>query len=135
MARILIVDDDKEIGYLIQQYLNHDNDIFYAKNASDALELLNLYRFDLLIIDIEMPVCNGFQLAEKIQKSWKNRFIPYLFVSARNQKKDVQVALKLGAMDYLVKPLNKKILKERVEKYLNPQIQKINYILTLVVAP
>lgn len=116
MARILIVDDSKEILDLVKLYLSESgHEILTATNAMDAMELLNIYRIDLGVFDIEMPYTNGFQLSETLKNSMRYKFFPIVFMTARKEKKDVERAMKVKAEGYILKPIEKVKLIEAIE--------------------
>lgn len=115
MARILVVDDSKEILDLARMILTKaGHEIIVAESAMDAMEILNTYRVDMGIFDIEMPYTNGFQLAQTLRNSLRYKFFPIIFLTARKEKKDVERAAKVNAEGYVLKPIQKDKLLEAV---------------------
>jgi DNA-binding response OmpR family regulator len=115
--RILIVEDDDDLGNLLKQYLELND--FYADrvyNGIEARQQLQKELYDILIIDVMMPKEDGFTLAEKLAVS--NPGVPFLFVTARKMKEDVMYGLKLGADDYILKPFDADELIQRVRNIL-----------------
>lgn len=105
--KILFVEDQQDLGNVTKQYLEIVD--FQVKWCTDAETAYNVYHenpagFDLLIIDIQLPGMNGFDLAERIIKD--NNDVPFLFLTARNEKKDRIRGLKIGADDYISKPFD-----------------------------
>lgn len=117
MIKILIVEDDLDLGNLLQQYLVLNQ--FQAHrvfNGVEAREELKQNTYDLLILDVMMPQEDGFTLAEKLQKSHPD--LPFLFVTARKMKEDILTGLKLGADDYITKPFDADELILRIQNIL-----------------
>ena len=105
--KILFVEDQEDLGNVVKQYLEAMNfEVFWCINGKDAYKtfLSKKHLIDILIIDIQLPEMNGFELAELIIK--EDASIPFLFLTARNEKKDRLKGLKLGADDYISKPFD-----------------------------
>ncbi|MEO8854390.1 MAG: response regulator transcription factor [Ginsengibacter sp.] len=105
--KILFVEDQEDLGNVVKQYLEiSEYEVTWCTNGSQAFKIFKAYtnKFDLLIIDIQLPGMNGFELAEHIKK--ENDNIPFLFLTARNEKKDRLHGLKIGADDYITKPFD-----------------------------
>ena len=75
-AKILIVDDSKTIVALIKSILKEDYDTVTASNGLEAIEVNNRAKPDLILMDVEMPVMDGFEACKKIKEQSKNIFIP-----------------------------------------------------------
>ncbi len=103
MKKILLAEDDIDFGAVLKQYLELQNfEVTWAKNGEEALELFQKNYFDICVLDVMMPILDGFSLAEKMVDL--NPEIPFVFLTARNQNEDKIKGLKLGADDYIVKP-------------------------------
>lgn len=103
MKTILLAEDDVDFGNILQQYLTlHNFDVVWAKDGKEALEIFKNNNFDICVFDVMMPKLDGFSLAEKVIE--QNPEMPFVFLTARNQKEDKLKGLKLGADDYIVKP-------------------------------
>lgn len=103
MKTILLAEDDVDFGNILQQYLTlHNFDVVWAKDGKEALEIFKNNDFDICVFDVMMPKLDGFSLAEKVIQ--QNPEMPFVFLTARNQKEDKLKGLKLGADDYIVKP-------------------------------
>jgi DNA-binding response OmpR family regulator len=115
--RLLLVEDDESLGYLLTEYLKMKNfSILWVKNGKDALSILSNQTFDLGILDVMMPDMDGFKLAENIKQ--KNIAIPFLFLTARSLKIDVLKGFSLGAIDYIRKPIDEEELVVRLNNLL-----------------
>lgn len=117
MIRILVVDDDPKLNRAVCTYL-HDNG-FDAKgvlSGADAFDELYKHLYNLIISDIMMPQMDGFQLAEGIRNV--NKYIPILFLSAKDDLPSKQRGFHLGIDDYMVKPVELDELVLRVRALL-----------------
>lgn len=115
-AHILVVDDDTRLRSLLQRFLRENE--FYvsvAKDASNAREKLENYRFDLLIVDIMMPGETGLVFLNKL-RSENN--VPVILLTAMGETGDRIIGLEAGADDYLPKPFEPKELVLRIRNIL-----------------
>lgn len=114
--RILIVDDERNIREVIREYASLDGyDVMEADSGVKALELLNNNKFDLMILDIMMPIMDGFTLLNSIPKEKK---IPTIILSARDDEVDKLEGFDRGIDDYLCKPFSPRELMARVKAIL-----------------
>ena len=115
--KILLVEDDQSLGYLLSEYLEmKDFDVRWVKNGKEALLSMEIYQFDLAILDVMMPEMDGFTLAKEILHKYKDT--PFLFLTARSMKIDVLTGFSLGAIDYLKKPIDEEELVVRLNTLL-----------------
>ena len=113
---VLVVDDDKEIVDAIGIYLSSENlNIIKAYDGMQALEILNIQKVHLILLDIMMPKLDGIKATLKIRES-KN--IPIILVSAKSEDTDKIIGLNMGADDYISKPFNPLELVARVKSQL-----------------
>lgn len=132
-ANVLIVEDDVDLGHLLQQYLRLNG--FQAHqvfNGIQARAILREQTYDILIIDVMMPKEDGFQLAEKLGQHYPE--LPFLFVTARKMKEDIINGLKLGADDYILKPFDADELILRIRNILkrtNKQPEDSNAVIPI----
>ena len=116
--KLLLVEDDASLGYLLSEYLKMKNfSVAWVKNGKDALSILSEQPFDLCILDVMMPDMDGFKLAENIKQ--KNITIPFLFLTARSLKIDLLKGYSLGAIDYIRKPIDEEELVVRLNSLLS----------------
>lgn len=116
-SKILLVEDDPTLGYLLNEYLTlNEFKVSLKSNAKEALELLNSDFFDLAILDIMLPDIDGFNLAKIIHQQHPN--VPFIFLTARSLKVDVLKGFSLGAVDYLKKPIDEEELVIRIKTLL-----------------
>lgn len=109
---ILIVDDELSIRKLLGVYLSKENyNVDYAVNGVDALNKLKLNKFDLIILDIMMPVMDGFEALKLIRKEYD---IPIIMLSAKEEEEDKLLAFGFGVDNYETKPFSPKVLVAKV---------------------
>lgn len=116
MVNVLVVDDDKNIRKLIAVVLKKENyNIYEASNGQEALNIIENNKIDLSIIDIMMPIKDGYSLTEDIRKNFD---FPILMVTAKGESKDKLKGFDLGVDDYIVKPFDLLELVARVKAML-----------------
>lgn len=127
---ILIVDDEVGVRELLTDALSLGGyDTLEAKDGMSALTLIRKNKPDLLIIDINMPIMDGFELLERVRES-KN-LVPAIMLTARKDRTDVSRGLRLGADDYVTKPFGLEELLLRVQAVLrrsNPGIEEFSIL-------
>lgn len=123
--KLLLAEDDIDFGSMLKQYLTLNKfEVAWAKNGEEALEEFRNGVFDLCILDIMMPVMDGFTLAEKIIEI--NPEVPFLFLTARRTTEDKVKGLKFGADDYIVKPFEAEELILRVRNIIKRAQLQLN---------
>ena len=114
-ARLLVVDDNKVNRLLLTRSLElQGHRVASAENGRRALEMLRLDAYDLLLLDMEMPEMDGFQVLEQLQKDVTLRDLPVIVTSSLEGIENVVRCIELGAEDYLSKPVNPVLLKARI---------------------
>ena len=117
MKKILLAEDDFDFGSILKQFLEISGfEVFWTKNGQEAFEIFKTNTFDICILDVMMPILDGFSLAKKIIDI--NPEIPFLFLTAKSLKEDKIKGLKLGADDYILKPCEADELVLRVHNIL-----------------
>ena len=90
MVKILLVDDDKDLNFITSAHLkNNGFSVKTAYNGLDALDILEEEKFDLILTDIMMPLCDGFEFAKQVREF--NNDIPIIFMTARDDKPSKQL--------------------------------------------
>ena len=121
---ILLVDDSVVNNILMQSILeDRGYSILTVSNGMDALELLKQKRPDLIILDIMMPDLNGFGVLESVKKYESTSNIPVMMLTARNNWKDQERAMTMGAADYVIKPIDIEDVVSRVDRLVNSNTQ------------
>jgi len=126
-VNILIVDDNhanlKTLDFLIDD-INFEADInvyiLSADNGKDALSIAIKNKIALIILDIQMPLMDGFEVATYLKKTSKTKNIPIIFLTAAFKSQEMQDrGLHLGAVDYLLKPIDSLILVPKIKHYID----------------
>lgn len=111
--KILLADDDIELCQLLKEYLEQEEmQVFTCHNGLEAVELASQNEFDLLILDVMMPVMNGFDTLSTIRKKSN---MPVIMLTAKGDKIDRIVGLEMGADDYVPKPCDPRELVARIK--------------------
>ena len=117
IAHILIVDDDDGIRKLVKQYLSENNFLVSTANsAEDAEKKIELFKFDLIVLDVMMPGKSGIEFISENKKKIQT---PIILLTAKGETADRIQGLEIGADDYLPKPFEPKELTLRIESILN----------------
>lgn len=116
---ILIVDDVNENLHALLNVLRDEYAILAATNGEKALELANRVPGpDLVLLDIKMPGMDGYEVLRRLKTDTATADIPVIFVTALSESADEATGLKLGAADYIAKPINPELLKQRIRTQL-----------------
>src|SRR6218665_491564 len=111
--KILIVEDEKELAQNIADYLSAENYLCeFAATYAQAIEKINLYQYDCILLDLMLPGGNGLQILQTLKDLNKQEGI--IIISAKNAIEDKVRGLKLGADDYLAKPFHLPELSARI---------------------
>lgn len=116
-ARILLAEDDDYLRDLVKDALEDENyDTTACANGQEALDLFDKTKFDICLLDIMMPVKDGFTVAKKIRQ--QTDVIPIIFISTKTLIEDKIEGYQRGADDYIVKPFNMKELLLKLDVFL-----------------
>jgi DNA-binding response OmpR family regulator len=115
--KIVLAEDDPDLGNVLAQFLRmRGYEVHLAEDGMKALEKIKTCHPDMCVLDVMMPEPDGFEVARQIRKS--GREIPFIFLTAKNQKADKLTGLKLGADDYITKPFEVEELLLRIKNIL-----------------
>jgi len=116
-ANILLVEDDNNLAFVLTDYLSMSGyKVEHAENGVAGLELFKNGKFDICILDVMMPLKDGFTLAEEIRVI--NEVVPVIFLTAKTMKEDKIKGFKTGGDDYITKPFSTEELSLRIEAIL-----------------
>jgi len=115
---VLIVDDSPTNIGVLNHALAADYRILFATRGQEALDLAATQKPDLILLDITMPDMDGYQVCARLKEAPATRGIPVIFVTARDQARDEEIGLEVGAVDYLTKPIRPTIVRLRVRNHL-----------------
>ncbi|TMN91706.1 two-component system response regulator [Pseudoalteromonas phenolica] len=111
---VLAIDDDKLVHKIIEDALAQSCKLIHAKNGDEGLRLALKYHPDIILLDVEMPGLNGFEVCEKLKKSPDTLEIPVMFLSSRKDISERMRGYNSGASDYIIKPFNREELLARI---------------------
>jgi diguanylate cyclase (GGDEF)-like protein len=112
--RILLVDDDLVVRAKVSESLQADGfEVILAKNGDDGINAYQEHRPDLILVDAVMPILDGFEFCEQL-KNLGERLTPILMITSLDDNESVDRAFASGATDYITKPINLSILRQRV---------------------
>ncbi len=138
-ALILIVDDDLFMRKILVRYLERENyRVVEAANGMEALKLYQEYQPDMILLDAMMPILDGFECCDRLQKLPNGDHTPVLIITALEDRESVDRAYEVGASDYVTKPIHWAVLRQRVRRLLDQanlrhQIEAANQRLAVVV--
>ena len=121
-GQILVIDDEQAIRDLISEVLNIAGyEVSIATDGLDGLNKIRKQKYDLIILDVNLPKLDGFAILEKVRESAPTQ--PIIMISARTDKDDVTHGLRLGADDYVRKPFSVEELVLRIENRLKRNVK------------
>lgn len=124
-STILIVDDSPMVIHLLLGILEEYH-LKFALNGEDALKIVRENPdIDLILLDIEMPIKNGYEVLSELKMDPKLSEIPVIYLTAKDDFEEEAKGLEMGAVDYIKKPMNTAILKARVETHINLRFAKV----------
>lgn len=126
-TKVLIVDDDSVNLMIMEKMLEAlDVEIISASSGAKAVKLCKNNDFALVLMDAQMPRMDGFEAAKKLRSTRKNKELPIIIVSAVSKTKDfILKGYKSGAVDYLLKPIEKQLLQSKVRIFCQLHEQKV----------
>jgi two-component system alkaline phosphatase synthesis response regulator PhoP len=117
--KVLIADDEPNIVTSLEFLMQMNGyDVCVARNGDEALDMVNTEHPDLVLLDVMMPIRNGFEVCQKIRESMLSSQIKILMLTAKGRDIEVEKGRTLGADDYITKPFSTKELVERVRRLL-----------------
>ncbi len=120
MAKVLIVDDSPTEVHVLQTMLTKNgHEVVVATSGEQGVEMAKTESPDLILMDVVMPGMNGFQATRQISKNTETSSIPVIMVTTKDQETDKVWAMRQGAKDYIVKPVQEKALIEHVNMVLS----------------
>ena len=118
-AKLLVVDDDAITLDLLLEVLGNQFDIYVAIDGPSALALMEQgISPDLVLLDIQMPDMDGFEVFRQLRHRWKHLDLPVIFLTSRDSVEDEAKGLELGAVDYISKPYNPIVVSCRIQTQL-----------------
>jgi len=115
---IMVVDDQPNNLKVIASVLENDYTLSFANNGFNALKIIDKVMPQLILLDVMMPVMDGFEVCRKLKSAEKTKEIPVIFLTAKTGIDDITTGFECGAVDYIAKPFNPREVKIRVENHL-----------------
>ncbi|WP_431801331.1 response regulator [Halobacillus andaensis] len=118
MIQVLIVEDDPMVADLNKRYVEQVEGfqlVDAASNVEESYQYLDQFKVDLVLLDVYMPGKNGLQLLKELRE--KDEQVDVILITAASEKEQIQQSLRLGVVDYLIKPFEFERLKEALNKY------------------
>lgn len=120
MAKVMIVDDSPTEVHVLQTMLTKNgHEVVVATTGEEGVEMAKTEMPDLVLMDVVMPGMNGFQATRQLSKNAETATIPVIMVTTKDQETDKVWAMRQGAKDYIVKPVQEKALIEHVNMVLS----------------
>ncbi len=116
MKTILIVEDVELNIDLLTQILEDDYNLIVARDGAEAVALTSLHKPDLVLMDIAMPVMDGYQATRQIRETFQT--LPIIGLSSHAMSGDAEKAKAAGCTDYLTKPIDEELLLKKIKEYL-----------------
>jgi len=116
--KVMVIDDHKININLVVEALKDKYRVSVATNGREALDLVAQNPPELILLDVMMPGMDGYQVCRKLKSDNRFTHIPVIFLTALNDEKDESFGLNLGAVDYITKPFNPRLLEQRVNTHL-----------------
>jgi len=131
--RILIVEDEKDIRDLLEHYLKKEGyDVQSAKDGPGGLEKATKEKYDLLILDLMLPMMDGLEVCRKLRSQPGTTAIPIIMLTAKTEETDRIVGLEMGADDYITKPFSPREvlarIKARHRRLEKPQPKEVKWL-------
>ena len=117
MKKILVVDDTKSILKMVKFVLGEKYDVYLSNSGQLALDILERKPIDIVLMDIDMPEMDGIETVQKIREMENIKDIPVMFFTAMATKETVDKCMKVGMVDYIVKPYTPEDVLVRLEKF------------------
>lgn len=121
MKRLLIIEDEKELALSLEShFFNLGIEIKIALDGKNGIEYFESFKPDLVLLDVNLPLKNGWEVCEYIRKKSE---IPIIMMTARDSELDEIHGLEIGADDYIIKPFSINVLSTKIKKYLKLNLQ------------
>lgn len=119
-ARILMIDDEKDLGFFVKANLElvGDYEVLIATSGKEGLRSASWHKPDVILLDIMMPGMDGFEVLKKLKTDTKTESIPVIMLTAKTDDESKITAAGLYGDDYLIKPVEFKTLKARIDSAL-----------------
>ncbi len=119
MAEILLIEDDEVVLNALGRFLEKEGfRVSRASNGKDALKNLEVYSYDLVITDLNMPYANGFEVMNRLRSQEKHKDVPVIVITSMGSESAITQCYNIGANDFIRKPIMPHELHVRIKKLL-----------------
>jgi two-component system alkaline phosphatase synthesis response regulator PhoP len=119
LGKVLVVDDEVYILHILDFSLGAEGfDVITANNGELAIEKAKQEKPDLIVLDIMMPVLDGYETCRRLKREAETKNIPVVLLTAKGRDVDKRLGYEVGAVDYIVKPFSPNRLIERIQEIL-----------------
>lgn len=125
--KILIVEDNPEIGQYLSEELGKYYQVLKAENGEEAMALIKVQEIDLILTDVMMPVMDGLQLCKQIKQNLRTCHIPVIILSAKADQKEQLEGLQVGADDYIPKPFSMAMVTTKIKNLFRTRHRAIDF--------
>jgi len=115
---IMLIDDDEMCLDMGMEILKNKYTVYPVPSGEQALQILKKITPDLILLDIEMPVMNGYEVIKKLKREKETKDIPVIFLTSHTDPGNELDGLTMGAIDYITKPFSPLLLVQRIENHL-----------------
>ena len=117
--KILVVDDEKDLAFLMEDLLKTEGyDVLTSTSAPKGLELAIKTNPDLIVLDVMMPIINGYNFCRLLKAQPNLRNIPIILVTSRDENRDKEIGQEVGADAYITKPFASEVLLKKIKEFL-----------------
>lgn len=114
--KVLVADDSRSISQLLCSYIESmGHQVVYAADGAEAIEQYRKHSPDLVLLDVAMPVVDGYEAAKTLRKQYADDWVPIIFISARIADDDIARGIAAGGDDYLTKPVSEVVLEAKIQ--------------------
>ncbi|TGM81814.1 response regulator [Leptospira mtsangambouensis] len=117
--KVLIIDDEATNLQILNEILQKDYQLLFAKDGNKGIELTISEEPELILLDVMMPEMTGHDVCKILKSNEKTKYIPVIFVTALSDIEDEEKGFQLGAVDYITKPVSPPIVKARIKNHLS----------------
>ena len=121
---VLFVDDEEDFHFIMEALLSEEYRLLSAYHGKEALELIERDPPDLILLDVMMPVMDGYEVFHQLQADPKTADIPVIFLTAMGESAYEHRGIQLGAVDYISKPFNPEILQLRIKNHIELKLSR-----------
>ena len=118
--KILVADDNPNLVKIMKYNLEKAGyGVLEARNGQEALDMAKAQKPDIILLDLMLPKMNGFEVCRMLKFDERYKKIPIIMVTARTSESDMNTGKEVGADEYMVKPIDFKVLTENIDKLVN----------------